>query len=106
MSSLPFTVIIPGSAPIINFQCDNGIYHVDIMNPGLIHNVCLTLTSVLPDNVALSLHYSPPPYSELQFLGAVSNNRASDIFSTGFPLRPEISNLPSVKLCIKVQTFE
>lgn len=28
--SLPFSVIIPGNAPITEFNCDNNIYHVDI----------------------------------------------------------------------------
>jgi hypothetical protein len=88
MTSLPFTIIIPGCAPLTNFQCDNGIYHIDIQNPTNIHNICLTLTTAIPENVALGLYYSIPPYTDLQYLGAVSNNRASDIFSTGFPLRP------------------
>lgn len=30
MTTLPFTIIIPGCAPHTNFQCDNGIYHIDI----------------------------------------------------------------------------
>jgi hypothetical protein len=42
----------------------------------------------------------------LQYLGAVSNGRPSDIFSTGFPLRPEVSTMPVVKLCIKAQSFD
>jgi hypothetical protein len=54
----------------------------------------------------LALYYSPPPFSELQYLGAVSNGRPSDIFSTGFPLRPEVSGMPVVKLCIKAQSFD
>jgi hypothetical protein len=56
--------------------------------------------------MALGLYYSPPPYSDLQYLGAVSNNRPSDIFSTGFPLRPEIATVNTVKLCIKPQAFD
>lgn len=45
MSSLPFTIILPGQPPITNFNCDNNIYHIDIPNPSTIPNVCLTLTS-------------------------------------------------------------
>lgn len=96
---------MPGMAPITNFQCNNDIYHVDIPNPSNIPSVCLTLTATLPDNIALGFYYSIPPYSDLQYLGAVSNNRPSDIFSTGFPLRPEFVNLQTVKLCIKAQGF-
>lgn len=104
--SVPFTIILPGQAPITNFQCDNGIYHTDIVNPHTVANVCLTLTCEMPCNMALALYYSQPPYTELQYLGAVSNARPSDIFSTGFPLRPEISGLPTVKLCLRPQTFD
>jgi hypothetical protein len=106
MSSLPFTIIVPSQPPITNFQCSNNIYHIDIANPGFISNVCLTLTNELPNNVVLALYYSPPPFSELQYLGAVSNGRPSDIFSTGFPLRPEVSGMPMVKLCVKAQSFD
>jgi hypothetical protein len=39
----------------------------------------LTLTTAIPENVALGLYYSIPLYTDLQYLGAVSNNRASDL---------------------------
>jgi hypothetical protein len=104
--SIPFTIILPGLPPVTNFQCTNNIYHIDIPNPTTIPSVCLTLTTTLPDNIALGFYYSIPPYTDLQYLGAVSNGRPSDIFSTGFPLRPEIANLQTVKLCIKPQAFE
>lgn len=42
--SLPFVLIVPGQAPITNFNCDNNIYHVDIENPAEISSICLTLT--------------------------------------------------------------
>jgi hypothetical protein len=48
MSSLPFTIILPGQPPVIDFQCNNNIYHIDVANPTSIHSVCLTLTSALP----------------------------------------------------------
>jgi len=47
-SSVPFVLVIPGQSPISNFNCDNGIYHLDIPNPGKIANICLTLTESLP----------------------------------------------------------
>ena len=103
---LPFTLIAPGSPPITNFNCDNQIYHVDLVNPSSIPNLCLTLTNPLPDNIALCLYYSAPPYTSLQYVGAVYNNHPSDIFSTGFPLLPDIAELPSVKICLKGQTYE
>lgn len=63
MSSLPFALIVPGQCPITNFNLDNGIYHVDIENPGEVHSLCLSLTSPLPDNYALTISFSVPPYA-------------------------------------------
>lgn len=88
MSTLPFSIIAPGNPPITDFQCANDIYHIDIANPSQTANICFTLTAALPDNIALGLYYSIPPYENLQYLGAITNHRPSDIFSTGFPLRP------------------
>ena len=86
--SIPFTIIIPGNAPITDFNCHNNIYHCDISNPGTISNICLTLTQPLPDNnYIIGLYFATPPYENLQFLGAVSNGRPSDILATGFPLK-------------------
>lgn len=68
--------------------------------------MCFTLTAPLPDNIALGLYYSIPPYENLQYLGAITNNRPSDIFSTGFPLRPEIAGINTLKLCVRPQQFE
>lgn len=42
--NLPFTIILPGLAPITEFLFDNSIYHVDIASPHLVHSICLTLT--------------------------------------------------------------
>jgi hypothetical protein len=102
---LPFSIIIPGKPPITDFNMDNQIYHVDIMEPSTISSICVTLTSPLPDNIALTLSFSVPPYTDIQYLGAIWNNKPSDIFSTGFPLRSEMASIPSVKLCLRGQTF-
>lgn len=92
--SLPFTIIVPGNAPILDFNCDNDIYHTDIYRPATISNICLTLTQPLPDdNHVLALYFSAPPYTNLQFLGAVNNSRPSDIMMTGFPLKQEYEGL-------------
>lgn len=77
MSNLPFAVIIPGRAPITDFQCDNDIYHIDIEDPTTVPNICLTLISPLSDNYAVTMSFSAPPYTQMQYLGAISNNRPS-----------------------------
>lgn len=103
---LPFALIVPGEGPITNFLLSNDIYHFDLINPGTVANLCLALTNPLPDGYAITLSYSAPPYTEMQYIGAVSNNRPSDIFAPGFPLRPDISCQQSIKLCLKAQRFD
>ena len=60
-------------------------------------NICFFLNNALPDNVAACLYYSAPPYQNLEFLGAVANNRPSDIFTTGFPVKDDVNYKKLVK---------
>lgn len=83
----PFVMILPGSGPITNFNFDNNIFHTDIANPSNVSSICLSLTETLPNDYAIALYFAQPPYTEMQYLGAISNNRPSDIFQTGFPLQ-------------------
>ena len=48
------------------------------------------------------MYYSPPPYTALEFIGAVANTRPSDIFYPGFPLNPDINNLINIKIALKI----
>jgi hypothetical protein len=59
------------------------------MNTRQIANISLFLTSPIPENYAITLYYSLPPYNDMQYLGAVANAKSSDTFSTGFPFKPE-----------------
>ena len=88
MSSLPFVLIIPEQVPITNFSLENNIYHVDLEKPSEISNICLTFIYALPESYALSIFFSVEPYTSMQYLRAISKNRPSVIFSTGFGLKP------------------
>lgn len=103
--ALPFALVVPGMPLITNFECTNGIYHIDLDNPKQIANICLFLTDRIPDNYAITLYFSLPPYNEMQYLGAIANEKPSDNFTTGFPFKPEFDNCSTVKLCIQAQTF-
>lgn len=111
--SLPFAVIVPGQAPITNFQHTNGIFHYDLPNPQQIQYLTLVLTSQLPENTGISIHYSVPPYENMSYMGAVSNGKPSDTFSTGWGMNPEVlklqpapivgfpTTIPTLKICVK-----
>ena len=53
-------------------------------------------------NVA-SLYFSPPPYVNLEFVGAIANERPSDIFHTGWSLNPSVNLLPELKLVLHLE---
>lgn len=59
------------------------------MNPRGIANISLFLTSPIPENYAITLYFSIPPYNNMQYLGAVANEKSSDTFPTGFPFKSE-----------------
>jgi hypothetical protein len=117
----PFTLIIPGLPPLTNFEYTNGFFHTDVNNPATIQYMTLVLISQLPDNTALSLHYSLPPYSSMNYMGAITNGRPTDTFSTGWGIDQSISSLvpqtiidpttgqqsqnTTIKICIKPDTF-
>lgn len=66
----------------------------------------LFLTKEIPNNYAITLYFSLPPYNEMQYLGAVANQKSSDTFTTGFPFKPELEKVETVKLCLRAQTIE
>lgn len=104
--NLPFGLLIPGQPMITNFECTNNIYHMDLPNPKSVANISLYLTQPIPENYAITLHFSLPPYNEMQYLGAVANERSSDTFSTGFPFKAEFDAVNTVKLCLQAQSYE
>jgi hypothetical protein len=77
-----------------------------VANPKTIANVSLFLTEQIPPNIAISLYFSLPPYNEMQYLGAVANEKSSDVYSTGFPFRLDFDTATSVKFCLRAQSFE
>lgn len=58
-------------------------------------------TPLANDQTGASLSYSiPPNYSGITFVGAIANQRPSDIFHTGWALNPEINQLSELKLIV------
>ena len=48
-----------------------------------------------------ALHYATPPYNDgLSFVGAIGNDRPSDVFHPGWSLNPSVNVLPEIKLVI------
>ena len=57
--------------------------------------------------IGASLSYSlPPNYENMTFIGAIGNERPSDIFHTGWGLNPEINQMPELKLVVSLEPLE
>lgn len=67
------------------------MYCIDIQNPISVPNITFFLSSLLNEEYGATLYYSAPPYLSLEFIGAISNSRPSDIFRTGFPVKPDVN---------------
>jgi Protein of unknown function (DUF775) len=47
-----------------------------------------------------ALYFSTPPYEGLEFVGAIANERPSDIFHTGWSLNPVVNVHAELKLVV------
>jgi len=101
-----FGIIIPGQPPISNFtQISETQWTLDLPSPSQINNITFYLQSPLPEGYAAALSYSKPPFQAIEFLGAIANERASDIFHTAWSFNPELQGVEVVKLLVSVEVI-
>ncbi|CAG9319970.1 unnamed protein product [Blepharisma stoltei] len=99
-----FGIIIPGQPVIYNFtQISETQWTIDLPSPGLINNLTFFLASPLPEGYAAALSYSIPPFATIEFLGAIANERPSDIIHTAWSFNPSINSSSLIKLLISVE---
>ena len=53
-----------------------------------------------------SLYCSTPPYEGLEFIGAIADERPSDIFHTGWSLNPSVNTFTELKLVVQIEPIE
>lgn len=99
-----FGIIIPGQPVIYSFtQIGETQWSVDLPSPGLINNLTFFLTSPLPDGYAAALSYLIPPFTSIEFIGAIANEKPSDIIHTGWSFNQSINSSQVIKLLISVE---
>lgn len=96
-------IIIPGQLLITGGPLTANMVVCDVNNPTQVNNISLFQSEALPDGYAASLYYSVTPFTTIEFLGCVCNQRPSDIFYTGWSLNPLVNNNPQVKLCVRLE---
>ena len=80
-----------------------------IHNPGTINVIGFFMSQSLADDpqqgpMGACLYFSSPPeYQTMQFVGAIGNERPSDIFHTGWGLNPNVNVLSEIKLVVALE---
>jgi hypothetical protein len=99
-----FGIAVPGCFPIFTFQqVDATRWYVDLPNPGTVSNLTFFLTQPIPDDYAAALSYSLPPFAEVEFIGAVANQRPSDILHTSWSFNPSVNSQPFLRLLVSFE---
>lgn len=100
-----FGIIFPGQPVIFNFvQLSETQWTYDVPNASQANNLTFFLQSPLPEGFALALSSSYYPYTSIEFIGAIANERPSDIIHTGWGFKQEASSNP-VKLLISMEAI-
>ena len=82
---------------------------MDLENPKDVNVIGFYLNTPIEDEAfGASLYISKPPHEtpELDFIGAVANQRPSDIFHTGWAVNPSVNIHSSIKLVVKPEPLE
>ncbi|KAM3134898.1 hypothetical protein pb186bvf_013067 [Paramecium bursaria] len=76
-----FGTMLPGYLCMTSYyQHSFNTFYQDILIPPGAHSIAFFLLQQLPINHAACLFYSKPPFDGTCFIGAIANERASDIF--------------------------
>ena len=95
-------VLIPGQVVNYTFEQFGDMGVMTVPNPKSINVLSFFINRPLDsDQIGASLSYSTPPdYSGMNFIGAIGNQRPSDIFHPGFALNPNVNTLAEIKLIV------
>lgn len=100
-----FGIIFPGQPVIFNFiQLSETQWTYDVPNASQANNLTFFLQNPLPEGFALALSSSYYPYTSIEFIGAIANERPSDIIHTGWGFKQEAASNP-VKLLISMEAI-
>eukprot|EP00347_Sterkiella_histriomuscorum_P024532 403330782 len=102
-----FGLVIPGQIVQYSFEQigDKGV--LTIPNPRSVNVISFFLNQPLGnDQVAASLYFSVPPYEGLEFIGAIADQRPSDIFHTSWSLNPLVNIHQELKLVVQIESID
>ena len=98
-----FGIIFEGQPVTFSFvQISESQWTYELPSGGSVNNLTFFLQSPLPEGFALALSASYYPFSSIEFIGAIANERPSDIIHTGWGFKQEVSS-NTVKLLISME---
>lgn len=99
-----FGLVIPGFPLITELtQIGEVNWMLELPAPNSINTITVFLTNPLPEGMAAALSFTLPPYTNIEFLGAIANTRPSDTFNTSWALNPEVNTQTNVRLLISLE---
>lgn len=108
---IPLAVVVPGRPVIKDFvNCEPGLWICEITNPGDISELCVQLLQPITQQpgqqeMGVGVFFSLPSHvGSWEFLGVLTNNRPTDIFSTGWALNPDVARQPSIRIGLHWET--
>jgi hypothetical protein len=104
-----FGVVIPGRPVMTNFMpVDASKCVAELQAPTEVAEVTFFMlpTTPIPPGFGAVLYYSAPPFSSWELLGAVSPDKQSGIFRTGWTTKEDMQGCPVVQLGVSIESLE
>ncbi|KAM3141504.1 hypothetical protein pb186bvf_006368 [Paramecium bursaria] len=103
----PFGLVAPGHLGVTKFEpimhpIIGTLYCCDLINPQLVNSLGFFLTRQIDEGFVALLYSSPPPFIEFELIGAISNQKPSEIIPTFFGLNPHVNTQQLIKLAVSV----
>lgn len=104
-----FGVVVPGRAVVIDWRpIDNAKFVTEIAAPAQVSDLTFFLLPniVLPDGAGVVLYYSLPPFTEWSVLGALTLEKPSGVFRTGWSTIEGITQMPVIQLGVSLESLD
>ena len=104
MSPFPFGIVAPGRPIVSDFTLVSQTRAVCILeDPKNVTELAFFQTGPIPEGFGAALHFSVPPFTSWEIIGAIGPGKPSGIFRTGFRVREDVFSHPAVELGISLE---
>lgn len=106
MAAPLFGVVVPGRPAVFEFQAIDATKAITIIQqPSTVTEITFFLlpSSPIPAGYGAILYYAVPPFTNWEVLGAVSINKPSGIFRTGWSTKEDLVGCPVVQLGVALE---